>query len=375
MKSGSWRRLRALIGKESLQIIRDPSSILIAFVLPLVLLFAFGYALSLDATGVKIGLVLEDSTPAAQEFAAALTHSRFFNVRSGHDRREFEGDLLAGRIAGVVVVPRYFSERLARENSAAPIQILTDASQPNTASFVENYVRGAWQTWQLLRARDQGRELRQPVHLQPRFWFNTELNSHFFLVPGSVAIVMTLIGAILTALVVSREWERGTMEAMMATPITIRELIIGKLVPYYVLAMGSMFLTLFVAVEIFHVPFRGSFAVLCLVATVFLMAALGLGLLISTLARNQFVAAQVALLAAFLPSFLLSGFIFEISSMPWPIRLITHVISARYFVSSLQTLFLVGDVWGELLPDMLAMLAIASVLFAITAGRTVKRLD
>ena len=375
MNNGSWRRLRALIGKESLQIIRDPSSILIAFVLPLVLLFAFGYALSLDATGVKIGLVLEDTTPAAQEFAAALTHSRFFNVRSGHDRREFEDDLLAGRIAGVVIVPRYFSERLARANATAPIQVLTDASQPNTASFVENYVRGAWQTWQLLRAREQGRELRQPVRLQPRFWFNTELDSHFFLVPGSVAIVMTLIGAILTALVVSREWEHGTMEAMMATPITIRELLIGKLVPYYVLGMGSMFLTLFVAVEIFHVPFRGSFAVLCLVATVFLMAALGLGLLISTLARNQFVAAQVALLSAFLPSFLLSGFIFEISSMPWPIRLITHIISARYFVSSLQTLFLVGDVWAELIPNMLAMLAIAAVLFAVTAGKTVKRLD
>jgi ABC-2 type transport system permease protein len=375
VNNGSWRRLWALIGKEWLQIIRDPSSILIAFVLPLVLLFAFGYALSLDATGVKIGLVLEDSTPAAQDFAAALTHSRFFSVRSGHDRREFEDDLLAGRIAGVVVIPRYFSERLSRPQATAPIQVLTDASQPNTASFVENYVRGAWQTWQLLRARDLGRELRQPVRLQPRFWFNSELDSHFFLVPGSVAIVMTLIGAILTALVVSREWERGTMEAMMATPITIRELIMGKLVPYYVLGMGSMFLTLFVAVEIFHVPFRGSFAVLCLVATVFLMAALGLGLLISTLARNQFVAAQVALLAAFLPSFLLSGFIFEIASMPWPIRLITHVISARYFVSSLQTLFLVGDVWGELIPDMLAMLAIAAVLFAVTAGRTVKRLD
>ena len=236
-------------------------------------------------------------------------------------------------------------------------------------------MRGAWQVWQQQRARDQGRELQLPVQLQPRFWFNTELDSHFFLVPGSVAIVMTLIGAILTALVVSREWERGTMEAMMATPISIHELLLGKLVPYYVLGMGSMFLTLFVSVQIFHVPFRGTFGVLCLVATVFLMAALGLGLLISTLARNQFVAAQVALLSAFLPSFLLSGFIFEIASMPWPIRLLTHIISARYFVSSLQTLFLAGDIWSELVPDMLAMLAIAAVLFTITARRTVKRLD
>ena len=375
MNGGSLRRLKALIGKEWLQIIRDPSSILIAFVLPMLLLFAFGYALSLDAVGLKIGLVLENPSPQSRSFAASLTDSRYFDVRIGHNRREFEDDLVAGRIAGMVIVPGYFSERLARAGDTAPIQILTDASQPNTASFVQNYVRGAWQNWLQLRAREQGREFRQPVQLQPRFWFNTELNSHFFLVPGSVAIVMTLIGAILTALVVAREWERGTMEAMMATPITIYELILGKLVPYYILGMGSMFLTLFVSIDVFHVPFRGTFPVLCLVATVFLMAALGLGLLISTLARNQFVAAQVALLAAFLPSFLLSGFIFEISSMPWPIQLITHVISARYFVSSLQTLFLAGDIWAQLVPDMLAMLAIAAVLFAVTALKTVKRLD
>jgi ABC-2 type transport system permease protein len=375
VKGGSPRRLKALIAKEWLQIMRDPSSFIIAFVLPMLLLFAFGYALSLDAVGLKLGLVLENPSPQSRSFAAALTDSRYFNVRIGHDRRDFEDDLLAGRIAGIVIVPRYFSERLARAGDTAPIQILTDASQPNTASFVQNYVRGAWQSWLQLRAREQGREFRQPVRLQPRYWFNTELNSHFFLVPGSVAIVMTLIGAILTALVVAREWERGTMEAMMATPITIYELLLGKLVPYYIMGMGSMFLTLFVSVEVFHVPFRGSFAVLCLVATVFLMAALGLGLLISTLARNQFVAAQVALLAAFLPSFLLSGFIFEISSMPWPIQIITRAISARYFVSSLQTLFLAGDIWAELVPDILAMLVIAAVLFSITALKTVKRLD
>jgi ABC-2 type transport system permease protein len=375
MNTGSLRRLKALIYKETLQIVRDPSSILIAFVLPLILLFAFGYALSLDATDIKIGLILENPTPQQRSLAAAFTQSRFFDVRIGHDRREFEDDLLAGRIAGMIIIPDYFTERLIHPQGLAPIQVLTDATQPNTASFVENYARGVWETWQKLQARLQGQALQQPVRLQPRYWFNTELNSHFFLVPGSVAIVMTLIGAILTALVVSREWERGTMESMMATPITIFELLIGKLLPYYLLGMGSMFLILFVAIEVFHVPFRGSLPVLCLVATVFLLAALGLGLLISTLARNQFVAAQIALLAAFLPSFLLSGFIFEISSMPWPIQILTRVISARYFVSSLQTLFLAGDIWAVLIPDMLAMLAIALVLFVMTTHNTVKRLD
>ena len=373
--NGSPRRLKALIYKESLQILRDPSSILIAFVLPLVLLFAFGYALSLDATGIRIGLVMEDPSPASRSLAAAFSHSRYFSVRTGHDRREFEDDLIAGRITGLVIIPGYFSERLAHPLKTAPVQVITDATQPNTAGFTENYARGVWQTWLQLRARQQGRVPDPPVRLQPRYWFNTELDSHFFLVPGSVAIVMTLIGAILTALVVSREWERGTMEAMMATPITIHELLVGKLLPYYLLGMASMFLTLFVSVVVFHVPFRGSFPVLCLVATVFLFAALGLGLLISTLARNQFVASQIALLTAFLPSFLLSGFIFEIASMPWPIQILTRIISARYFVSSLQTLFLAGDIWAELIPDMLAMLAIAAVLIAVTARNTVKRLD
>ncbi len=373
--SGSVRRIRALMVKESLQILRDPSSILIAFVLPGLLLFIFGYGVSLDATKVPIGLVLEDSTPEIRSFAAAFTDSRYFDARVGVDRREFAEALLTGELHGVVVVPSYFSSRYVGPARGAPIQLITDGAQPNTASFVEGYVRGTWQLWQGQQARAQGEPGRRVASLEPRYWFNPELNSHFFLVPGSVAIIMTLIGTLLTALVVAREWERGTMEALMATPVGITELLVGKLVPYYLLAVGSALLSVALATSLFGVPYRGSVGALMLVVTAFLAAALGMGLMISTLARNQFVAGQTAMLAAFLPAFLLSGFIFEISSMPLPIRLLTYVLPARYLVASLQTLFLAGDIWSVLLPAMGAMLVIAAVFFGITARFTAKRLD
>jgi ABC-2 type transport system permease protein len=373
--SGSVRRVRALMVKESLQILRDPSSILIAFVLPGLLLFIFGYGVSLDATEVPIGLVLEDSTPEIRSFAAAFTDSPYFDARLGVDRRAFDEALLAGELQGVVVVPSYFSSRFVGPAREAPIQLITDGAQPNTASFVEGYVRGTWQLWQTQQARAEGQSVRRVASLEPRYWFNPELNSHFFLVPGSVAIIMTLIGTLLTALVVAREWERGTMEALMATPVGITELLIGKLVPYYLLAMGSALSSVALATSLFGVPYRGSVCALMLVVTAFLAAALAMGLMISTLARNQFVAGQTAMLAAFLPAFLLSGFIFEISSMPLPIRLLTYVLPARYLVASLQTLFLAGDIWSVLLPAMGAMLVIAAVFFGITARFTAKRLD
>jgi len=366
----SRRRLLALMNKERLQILRDPSSLLIAVVLPLILLFVFGYGISLDANSIRLGLVLEDDSTPVRDFAAAFTDSRYFDVRIARTRQELEPRLVDGELRGMVVVPPDFSARAARGAASAPIQVLTDGSQPNTASFIQNYARAVWQNWLFERAGAGA----PPVGLESRFWYNPEAESRNFLVPGSVAIVMTLIGTLLTALVIAREWERGTMEALMATPISIGDLLLGKLVPYYLLGMFSMALSTAIAVLLFGVPFRGSFALLVLVTSAFLLAALGLGLLISTLAHNQFVAAQIAMLAAFLPAFLLSGFVFEIPSMPAPIRALTYVMPARYFVSSLQTLFLAGDVWPVLWRDVLGMLAIAAALFGVTARKTSKRL-
>lgn len=375
MADNSLRRIKALIVKEFYQIIRDPSSILISFILPMMLLFLYSFGVSLDADHINIGLVLEDTSPDAQSFAQALTDSRYFNTKIVKDRRELAGKMIDGSIRGFVVVPAYFSSFRQRPDSIAPIQIITDGSEPNTANFVQNYVQGAWQNWlqqQSISNDLQGLPLVRP---QARFWYNEQLESRNFLIPGSLAIIMTLIGTLLTALVVAKEWERGTMEALMSTPVGINELLIGKLVPYFILGMLAMTLCVSIAVFLLGVPFMGSPWVLALVSAIFLWTALGMGLLISTVAKNQFVAAQAAIIASFLPAFILSDFIFEIASMPLPIQLVTNLLPARYFVSSLKTIFLVGDVWELLLPNMLAMLGLGSFIYFVTAGKTVKRLD
>jgi ABC-2 type transport system permease protein len=372
---GSIRRVRALIIKEFYQIIRDPSSLLISVVLPLILLFVYGFGVSLDMNHLRIGLVLEDTAPDAISFAKSLTNSRYFDVKVGRHRKEFDEDIIKGTIRGIVVVPSYFSQFRNRQDNIAPIQVIADGSEPNTASFVQNYVASAWQNWLQQESISSDLQGLPKVNVQTRFWYNEQLESRNFLMPGSLAIVMTLIGTLLTALVVSREWERGTMEALMATPVHISELLIGKLIPYFVLGMFSMVICFVVSVFFYDVPFRGSLLLLTLVSSVFLLTALAVGLLISTIAKNQFVAAQAAMVSAFLPAFILSGFIFEISTMPWPIRTITYIIPARYFVSSLQTLFLVGNVWKLILTNLLCMSIAGAIIFSIIAIKTVKRLD
>ncbi len=372
---GRIRRIRALVIKEFYQIIRDPSSLLISIVLPLILLFVYGFGVSLDMNNLRIGLVMEDTAPDAQSFANSLIGSPFFHVKVARHRKEFDEEMIKGTIRGIVVIPAYFSQFRQRQDNVAPIQVIADGSEPNTASFVQNYVASAWQNWLQQEEISSHLEGLPKIEVQNRFWYNEQLESRNFLMPGSLAIVMTLIGTLLTALVVSREWERGTMEALMATPVHISELIIGKLIPYFMLGMISMIICVVVSVFFYHVPFRGSLLMLALVSSVFLLSALALGLLISTLAKNQFVAAQAAMVSAFLPAFILSGFIFEISSMPLPIRMITYLLPARYFVTSLQTLFLAGNVWKLLFLNLLYMLLAAIILFTITAKKTVKRLD
>lgn len=369
------RRLRALIIKEFYQMVRDPSSFLIGIALPCLLMFLYGVGVSLDLNHLTLGLVLEDTAPDAISFAESLTNSRFLDVKVGRDRREMTYDILSGRLRGFVVVPSYFSEFRKRQESVAPIQVIADGSETNTANFVLNYVQAAWLGW--LNQEKMMREIQALplVTIQPRFWYNEQLESRNFLIPGSMALIMTLIGTLLTALVVSREWERGTMEALMSTPVRIVEILIGKLVPYFILGMCSMVMCVAIATIIYEVPFRGSFLTLMAVSAIFLFSALGLGLFISTAAKNQFAAAQAAMTAAFLPAFMLSGFIFEISSMPPLIRALTHILPARYFVSSLQTLFLAGDVWSLVLYNGGVMLLMGLFIFALTARKTVKRLD
>jgi ABC-2 type transport system permease protein len=368
------RRTKALVVKESYQIVRDPSSILIAFVLPLLLLFLFGYGLTLDATHVKIGMVVDDPSRDARSLADAYTNSSYFDVRVYSDRRVAEKELVADHLRGIIVIPSYFSERLAR-GEPAPLQVISDGTQPNTATFVENYAAGAFSTWLVQQGFDKAVNQQSLIRVEARFWYNPELNSRSSLLPGTLALIMAIIGSLLTSLVVAREWERGTMEALMATPAGTLEILLGKLIPYFVLGMGSMLIAVATSRLLFGLPLRGSLGALCAVSAAFLLAALGQGLLISTAAKNQFLAAQGAVVSAFLPAMFLSGFLFEINSMPLPLRMIARVLPARYLVSALRSTLLAGDIPTILTTSILAMLVIAAFFLILTARMTVKRLE
>jgi ABC-2 type transport system permease protein len=368
------RRLKALVKKEFLQVLRDPSSLLIAFVLPAILLFLYGFGVSLDAKNIRLGVAVLDRGEAADALTAGFLSSPYFTTRVSRNERRLEQDLMAGHLRGLVVIPEDFSRRLEQGSGLAPLQIVADGSETNTANYVQNYARGVVANWWEMRQKRL--EIAQPPEPQllTRIWYNPELESRNSLIPGALAIIMAMIGTLLTALVVSREWERGTMEALMATPVAVVELIAGKLIPYFVLGMLAMLGSVAISVSLFDLPFRGSWAALLLSSATFLLAALGQGLVISSAARNQFIAAMVALVTGFLPAFLLSGYIFEIASMPAPIRLLTYIIPARYLVTNLQTIFLVGDIWSLLLPNVAILLLLAAVLFFFTAVKTVKRL-
>ncbi|WP_350283490.1 ABC transporter permease [Nitrosomonas sp.] len=364
-------RFAAVVHKESLQAMRDPSTLLIALVLPLILLFLFAYAVSLDVRHVRVGVVLESPGATARTLADAFSGTHYLEVTFAYDRREVARQLMAGELRGYVMIPQDFERHFADTGNPL-VQIITDGSQPNTANFVANYAQGVVQTWAA------GLTETMPVsavQLEPRYWFNPELASRRALVPGAIAIIMTIIGTLLTALVVAREWERGTMEAILSTPASVLEILAGKLLPYFVLGMLSTLIAAALAVFLFDVPLRGSLFALLMLSAVFMMPALGQGLLISSLARNQFLASQLALFSGYLPAFILSGFLFEIDAMPAPIRAITWLIPARYFVSSLKTIFLAGDIWSVFIPDLLGMAAIGMVFFLIAQRYTRKSLE
>ncbi|KUR78578.1 ABC transporter permease [Novosphingobium sp. FSW06-99] len=366
------RRFAAMLVKESLQIARDPSTFLIAFALPMLLLFLFGYGINLDTARSRIGLVITDHSEAAHSLAGSYQTSKWFDVVTTGAVSQLSRDLVGGRISGIVVIPDGFGRLVAQ--GGGTIQVLTDGAAPNTANFIAAYAEGVRATWAAARAGDRGTAKPPPIQTDPRYWFDPELKSRYNLVPGSIAVVMTMVGTLLTALVIAREWERGTMEAIMATPLGMAEFIATKVVPYFLLGLGSMTLCAVLAVTVFGVPFRGSPLALIVIASVFLFPALGQGLLISALTKNQFVASQVALLSAFLPTLLLSGFLFEISSMPVPIQAITYLVPSRYLIPQLQTVFIAGDDWGLFVPDMAVLLGFGMAFFALTVRATLRRI-
>jgi len=375
MKCLSWRRLRALCWKEILQIFRDPSSILIAFFMPVLMLFIFGFGINLDFSRLRIGLWVEDSGAEASAFTNALTGSKWLEVRSFDSRAAMEKALVDSEIRGFVVIPQDFSRKLKQPGETAPVQVVADGSEPNIAQFVRSTVSGVWRSWQMQRAEDRGEEMKIEISMEPRYWFNPSAESRNFIIPGSITVIMTVIGALLTSLVVAREWERGTMEALLASPVTRTELLLSKILPYYGLGMISLMICVAVAHWVLQVPFRGTITGLWVVGSFFLLSVLGIGLAISTGMKNQFNAAQAALNVAFLPAVMLSGFIYEISSMPVVLRGVTHIIPARYFVSSMQTIFQAGTIWKLLLPDILLLMGTTVFFIGLTAKLTRRRME
>ena len=370
-----WQQLAAVMLKEAKQVARDPSSWIIAVVLPLTFLFLFGYGISLDTTVVKIAVVREDGSRDAQAFAAALTHSKWFLAVPAIDRRAGERLLQDQTVKAVVIIPAEFARFMSAQDTTAQVQVLVDGAEPNTANFVHGYVNAIWSDFLTARARQQGMTMMPPVDVAVRYWYNANAESRWFLIPGSMTVIMTLLGTLLTSLVIAREWERGTLEALYATPLTRGQILIGKTLPYFVLAMVSMLVCVLTALVLFHLPLRGSLLALGLVSAVFLVPALGQGLLISVTMKSQMAAAQLGLMTGFMPAMMLSGFLFDIHSMPPWLRAITLAIPARYMNISLQTVFLAGDIWAVLFPNMLFMLAVGAVFFGLSWWRLHKRLD
>ncbi|HTV98381.1 MAG TPA: ABC transporter permease [Steroidobacteraceae bacterium] len=362
--SNAWpakmRRVRALVSKEARQTLRDPSSLAIGVVLPLILILLFGYGLSLDIKNVPIAVVIESPTPQAVELAAGFELSAYFRPVSTRSMQPAQRLLLEHRVDGIVVIPADFSRRLAAGD--AQVQLIVHGGDANRARITEGYVQGVVGVW-AARMAAQGEATPSPlVNVQSRLWFNEANDSSYFLVPGLVVLVMTLIGGLLTAMVMAREWERGTLESLLVTPVRSDEILLGKTLPYFVLALFGFALCVLSAKFLFRVPLRGSVWVLLGASMLYVLIALGIGLLISSWVKNQLVASQLTMLVTFMPAFMLSGFLFDLRSMPTVVRLVTYALPARYYVALLQSVFLAGDVWSVIIPNTLVLAAMAAAL-------------
>ena len=370
--SARARRVWSLVRKEARQIVRDPSSIAIGVVLPLLLILLFGYGVSLDVLNVPVAVVLEDPSPEATELAAGFRLSPYFDAHPLTSMPRAQELMLAGQVDGIVRIRPDFARHLALGD--AEVQVVVHGTDANRARIIQGYAEGAVGQWAARRAAE-GRDVPGgPVAVQSRLWFNEANDSHYFLVPGLIVLVMTLIGAMLTTLVMAREWEQGTLEALFVTPVRPGEVLLGKTIPYFALGMLGLALCLLAGKFLFHVPFRGSVAVLAGASMLYLLVALGIGLLISSATRSQFVASQLTMLITFLPAFMLSGFLFDLRSMPAAVRLLTYALPARYYVALLQTVFLAGDVWSVILPNAAVLALMAAVLLFLTRAVTRKKL-
>ncbi len=367
------RRVGALIRKESRQVVRDPSSFAIGVVLPLMLILLFGFAMSLDVKNVPIAVVLEDPSAQAAEIAASFQLSPYFQTHITRSMAQAQSLMLSGEVEGVVRVPADFARRSAQGD--AQVQVLVNGIDGNTARIVEAYAEAAVaQSGARASAEGEGGAAGGQATLESQLWFNSANDSRYFLVPGLIVLIITLIGAFMTSMVVAREWERGTFEALFVTPVRTDEILLGKVAPYFVLGLGGLLLCLGAAKFLFHVPIRGSIPILMGVSMLYLLVSVATGLLISSSLKSQFLSSQVTLVATFMPALMLSGFIYDLHSVPLAIRLVSYLVPARYFVSLLQTLFLAGDVWSVILPNAAILALVAMVMLVMTRRATRKTL-
>jgi len=366
-------RLRAIARKEMLQLRRDTRSLLLAFLLPVVLLALFGYAITWDVDAIAMAIVDQDHTAASRELGERFEASGYFQVRARPESPRAMIPLLdASEVQMVLVVPPGFSADLGAGRTAV-LQAVVDGSDANTATIVLAYARAIVERHAAL-VRVVG-SYRPPITAQSRVWYNDDLSSRNMIVPGLVAVIMMIIAAMLTSLTIAREWERGTMEQLAATPVTRLEVVLGKLLPYLAIGLADVAVISILGVWVFQVPFRGNVLLFGVLTTFFLAGALGLGMFISATARSQLLATQMAMMATFLPAYLLSGFMFAISAMPKALQLLTVVVPARYFLVVTRGIFLKGVGLSVLFWPGLAMLAFAvlGVLLAVRAFR--KELD
>ena len=374
-----WIRVWAVARKEFTHIIRDPRSLGMAVAIPMLLLVLFGSALTLDVDNVPLAIWDQSESPASRELVSQFAASRYFSIRAqvrNYPQIERAIDVRAALMA--LIIPTDFARRIA-SGREAPVQAIVDGSDSNTATvaigYAETVVRGYSQAVALREMqRTAGRSVSGGIDLQPRVWFNADMQSKNYIIPGLIAVVMSVIAALLTSLTVAREWETGTMEQLISTPVKGSEIVLGKLLPYFGLGMLDVLLAVVMGEFLFHVPLRGSVALLFAMAAIFLAGALSFGMAISIVTRSQLLASQLAMVLTFLPSFLLSGFVYAIGNMPVPIQLATRLIPARYFVTLLKGIYLKG-VGLEILAVEAGLLTLfGAVMVVLAIAKFKKRL-
>ncbi len=370
----SFTRFLAVANKEVVQILRDTRSLIIVVIMPVILVLLFGYGVNLDLKGLPVYVYDRDGSQQSQDLLKRFQASDYFNIVRVVNNYPALARALDGGDAKIgIVVPWDFSQRL-HDGRPAQVQALVDGTDDNTANVAIGYAQAVVQGYssdiQLDWLRSRGQLVQPaPVSVQTRTWYNEDLESSAFIVPGVLALVMSVIGAFLTSLTIAREWERGTMEQLISTPVTPLEIMLGKLVPYFIIGMFDVIVCALIAIYWFNVPFRGSFLTLLISSAMFMVVVLSLGFFISVIAKSQLAASQIALLVAFLPAFLLSGFLYSIEQMPVVLQWITRILPARYYVSVLKKIFLKGTPAALLYADLVP-LAVFTLVLALLATRS-----